>query len=388
MADYCTHRDLKDVYPHLDEFDSKTAVYNWVALATNVYSSQDSGLTTCLFNNGKNLSSYQLTSTSATPDTTITSAITSLDSTTVSLTAVTNIAAGTIIQIGTEKMFVVSIATLDATVIRGFFGTTRATALNSASVSLVGLAFDGENEWYYDSVSDVVIFYSSSDPNDLLMESGDDFATIIARYITNASYYLDSALNSVLPREQFKNADGTYDYVIIRLASLLAVYFMIIADDPENPKATALKTEVDETIDGLVNGRIKLAKDVTSDASEGVLREVTHTSGKMLPVDTRGAYTGVYDKIKIKITTAGALNVGKFTTSIKSSTGLKTTDLTPLAINGDYQELAGGLEIRFAADSADTTTWAVAANDEWELEVYGVNEEVDRGRPRTIRATR
>ncbi|MBT7349858.1 hypothetical protein HN803_03625, partial [candidate division WWE3 bacterium] len=237
MADYCTHRDLKDVYPHLDEFDSKTAVYNWVALATNVYSSQDSGLTTCLFNNGKNLSSYQLTSTSATPDTTITSAITSLDSTTVSLTAVTNIAAGTIIQIGTEQMFVVSIATLDATVIRGFFGTTRATALNSASVSLVGLAFDGENEWYYDSVSDVVIFYSSSDPNDLLMESGDDFATIIARYITNASYYLDSALNSVLPREQFKNADGTYDYVIIRLASLLAVYFMIIADDPENPKA-------------------------------------------------------------------------------------------------------------------------------------------------------
>ena len=388
MADYCTHRDLKDIYPHLDEFDSKEAVYNWVAIATNVYSSQDSGLTTCLFNNGKNLSSYQLTSTSATPDTTITSAITSLDSTTVSLTAVTNIAAGTIIQIGTEQMFVVSIATLDATVIRGFFGTTRATALNSASVSLVGLAFDGENEWYYDSVSDVVIFYSSSDPNDLLMESGDDFATIIARYITNASYYLDSALNSVLPREQFKNADGTYDYVIIRLASLLAVYFMIIADDPENPKATALKTEVDETIDGLVNGRIKLAKDVTSDASQGVLRTITHTSGKMLPVDTRGAYTGVYDKIKIKITTAGALNVGKFTTSIKSSTGLKTTDLTPLAVNGDYQELAGGLEIRFAADSADTTTWAVAANDEWELEVYGVNEEVDRGRPRTIRATR
>jgi hypothetical protein len=388
MADYCTHRDLKDIYPHLDEFDSKEAVYNWVALATNVYSSQDSGLTTCLFNNGKNLSSYQLTSTSATPDTTITSAITSLDSTTVSLTAVTNIAAGTIIQIGTEKMFVVSIATLDATVIRGFFGTTRATALNSASVSLVGLAFDGENEWYYDSVSDVVIFYSSSDPNDLLMESGDDFATIIARYITNASYYLDSALNSVLPREQFKNADGTYDYVIIRLASLLAVYFMIIADDPENPKATALKTEVDETIDGLVNGRIKLAKDVTSDASEGVLREVTHTSGKMLPVDTRGAYTGVYDKIKIKITTAGVLGTGKFTTSIKSSSGLKTTDLTPLAITGDYQELTGGLEVRFAADSTDTTSWQAAVNDEWELEVYGINEEVDRGRPKTVRACR
>jgi len=312
MADYCTHRDLKDVYPHLDEFDSKTAVYNWVVSSGDLYRADDCGLVTQLFANGKDL--------------------------------------------GAEEASKVDVGT--------------------------------EGEWYYESTTDTCYYYTSSDPNDLLMESGDDFATIIARYITNASYYLDSALNSVLPREQFKNADGTYDYVIIRLASLLAVYFMIIADDPENPKATALKTEVDETIDGLVNGRIKLAKDVTSDASQGVLRTITHTSGKMLPVDTRGAYTGVYDKIKIKITTAGALNVGKFTTSIKSSTGLKTTDLTPLAVNGDYQELAGGLEIRFAADSTDTTTWAVAANDEWELEVYGVNEEVDRGRPRTIRATR
>ena len=388
MADYCTHRDLKDIYPHLDEFDSKEAVYNWVALATNVYSSQDSGLTTCLFNNGKNLSSYQLVPTTASVDTTLAAAITTKDATSITVASTTNIGAGTIIEIEDEQMFVVTQVSLSLTVIRGFFGTARATHSDGTNVELIGLVFDGENEWYYDSVSDVVIFYSSSDPNDLLMESGDDFATIIARYITNASYYLDSALNSVLPREQFKNADGTYDYVIIRLASLLAVYFMIIANDPESPKATALKTEVDETIDGLVNGRIKLAKDVTSDASQGVLRTITHTSGKMLPVDTRGAYTGVYDKIKIKITTAGALNVGKFTTSIKSSTGLKTTDLTPLAINGDYQELAGGLEIRFAADSADTTTWAVAANDEWELEVYGVNEEVDRGRPRTIRATR
>ena len=312
MADYCTHRDLKDVYPHLDEFDSKTAVYNWVVSSGDLYRGDDSGLVTQLFANGKDLGAAQATK----------------------------------VDVGAE------------------------------------------GEWYYESTTDTCYYYTSLDPNDLLMESGEDFATLIARYITNASAYLDSALNSVLPREQFKNADGTYDYVIIRLASLLSVYFMIIADDPENPKATALKTEFDETVDGLVNGRVKLAKDVTSDASQGVLRTITHTSGKMLPVDTRGAYTGVYDKIKIKITTAGALNVGKFTTSIKSSTGLKTTDLTPLAVNGDYQELAGGLEIRFAADSADTTTWAVAANDEWELEVYGVNEEVDRGRPRTIRATR
>ncbi|MBT6046041.1 MAG: hypothetical protein HOG49_04380, partial [Candidatus Scalindua sp.] len=71
-----------------------------------------------------------------------------------------------------------------------------------------------------------------------------------------------------------------------------------------------------------------------------------------------------------------------------SATGLKTTDLTPIIITGDYQDLTGGLEVRFAADSTDTTSWAAQSNDEWELEVYGVNEEVDRGSPRTIRACR
>ena len=27
---YCTHRDLKDIYPSMDDFDIKTPIYGWI----------------------------------------------------------------------------------------------------------------------------------------------------------------------------------------------------------------------------------------------------------------------------------------------------------------------------------------------------------------------
>ena len=36
---YCTARDLKDIYPNIDEFDTKTAVYGWELSVQNKYDS-------------------------------------------------------------------------------------------------------------------------------------------------------------------------------------------------------------------------------------------------------------------------------------------------------------------------------------------------------------
>ena len=54
-------------------------------------------------------------------------------------------------------------------------------------------------------------------------------------------------------------------------------------------------------------------------------------------------------------------------------------------INGDYQSLAGGLEIRFAG-STDSTQ--AAANDEWEIEVFGRHEVVDVSSGKAVKMTR
>ena len=54
-------------------------------------------------------------------------------------------------------------------------------------------------------------------------------------------------------------------------------------------------------------------------------------------------------------------------------------------INGQYQTLASGVDIRFAGDTADTAT----LNDKWEIEFFGKNESVlDAGMPFSIRMSR
>jgi|6_EtaG_2_1085325.scaffolds.fasta_scaffold13510_2 hypothetical protein len=50
--EYCTDRDLQDVYPHIAEYDLKRRLYNWVDLTGDKYVSYNSGLVTVLFANG------------------------------------------------------------------------------------------------------------------------------------------------------------------------------------------------------------------------------------------------------------------------------------------------------------------------------------------------
>lgn len=60
---YCTHQELKRVFPQLDEFDNKVPVYGWTQLFTHsgyeLYESFDSGLVTTLFKDGEDLAPYQ-----------------------------------------------------------------------------------------------------------------------------------------------------------------------------------------------------------------------------------------------------------------------------------------------------------------------------------------
>ena len=56
---YCTHRDLKDIYPNLDEFDAKNPIYGWTEVSTNKYAAHNSGLVTQLFADGEDLGPAQ-----------------------------------------------------------------------------------------------------------------------------------------------------------------------------------------------------------------------------------------------------------------------------------------------------------------------------------------
>ena len=314
MATYCTERDLKDVFPSIDEFDTKTPIYGWVSTdTTNQYQANNTGLITQLYFDG-----IEGTSVSDDPN--------------------------------------------------------------------------ADYEYNYSSGTDSVqAFHSSKNPNDMLMESGEDWATLKTRYMANGSAYLDSRLDSNLPREQFKDQDGNYDYIIRRTSALLTASFLIRASDPASEIASALWEEANDNLESLNSGSTKLSWQVSGDSAKGIVRE-SSVSGALRITDTRGEYTGIYDKIGVKITTAGAIGTATYSVWSADSDYLgaermnnsATADVVDEKVNGQYQTLSGALQIRFSGDTAD----AAILNDKWEIEVYGRQETVDIGTPGSIRMTR
>ncbi len=309
-AIYCTHKELKRVFPQLDSFDNKKSIYGWTEVSSNKYAAHNSGIVTQLFADGEDLGPAQ----------------------------------------------------------------SAHTDLNV------------EGEWFYNSAEDVLYYYSASTPLDKLMEAGEEFTTMVTQYRTDASRYLDSMLDPNMPKEALKDKEGNFDYIIIRSTALIAANFMIKSHDPNSELANALMEEANMNIENINQGRAALSWQVSRDSSQGVVRDVTYTSGKIRPVDTRGEWSGTYDLIKVKIGTGGVFGTATYSVWIKDGDGLKNQQvITNAVINGDYQSLAGGLEIRFAG-STDSTQ--AAANDEWEIEVFGRNEVVDVSEGKAVKMTR
>ncbi len=309
-AIYCTHKELKRVFPQLDSFDNKKQIYGWTEVSSNKYGAHNSGIVTQLFADGEDLGPAQ----------------------------------------------------------------SAHTDLNV------------EGEWFYNSAEDVCYYYSASTPLDKLMEGGEEFTTMVTQYRTDASRYLDSMLDPNMPKEAYKDKEGNFDYIIIRTTALIAANFMIKSHDPNSELANALMEEANNNIENINQGRAALSWQVSRDSSQGIVRDVTYTAGQMRPVDTRGEWSGTYDLIKVKIGTGGVLGTATYNVYVKDGDGLKNQQVvTNAVINGDYQSLAGGLEIRFAG-STDSST--ATANNEWEIEVFGRNEVVDVSEGKAVKMTR
>ena len=300
---YCTHRDLKDIYPSLDEFDVKTPIYGWIEGTTNKYAAHNSGLVTQLFADGEDLGPAQ-----------------------------------------------------------------------SAHTDLNVLG-----EWFYNSAEDVCYYFDTTTggPADRLMEAGEEFSTLITRIMKNASRYVDSRIDASVPRDAFKDKEGNYDYFLVRTASLVSVYFLINAHNPGSEVAEKFLAEATFNIDQINEGNTKLSYQVSGDAPQGMVREVLapQNANALHIVDTRGGYTGIFDLIKVLITTGGAIGVAKFDVYVGDSTGLKKNQVvTAELITGQYQSIGNGLQIRFSGKNDSSVA---TADDEWEIEVLGVYETMD-----------
>ncbi len=404
---YCTHRQLKDVFPQVSSFDNKKALYGWTQEATlddfggtsnvNVWFAANTGLVTQLYQDGR-----ELTSLSANLDTKATevkSGTFSAVGTSMDVDSTTNMAANDILKINNEYIQISAVSdgdTIQYSGKRNLFGTLAQGGVADDDVFLVvdesSVDFADYGWFFYDSALDmcVVALPNNSNPNDILMEAGEDFSTLITRTTANASRYLDAKLDPNLPREQLKDKEGNYDYIIVRTSALIAATFLIRSHDPTSEVATALMEDAMGNIDSLNKGSAALSWQTTGDSSKGIIRDVTYTSSKVRPLDLKGRASGVdYDIIKVKIITGGNIGTATYSAWIKSSNGLKNTQVvTEQKITGDYQPLAYGLTIRFGGNDMSSTGTQAAANDEWEIEVAGWQEEVDNSSINSIRMTR
>ena len=394
---YCTHRQLKDVFPQVDSFDSKRPLFTFTEQdssktftnSVDIYQHSNSGLVTALYRDGNDLDSGKQTiGTSAATainngsgyNTTATSMVVDSGS---SLTD------DTYIKIGDEILLITAISTNTLTVERAKFGTTAASIDDDASVyKHFQPSVDGG--WLYDSDNDFVVMSvtDTTNPSDNLIEAGEDFSTLITRITANASRYLDAKLDPNLPKEQLKDKEGNFDYIIVRTTALIAATFLIRSHDPTSEVANALMEDAQGNIDALNQGSAALSWQTTGDSSKGVIRDVTYTSGSVRPIDTRGRWSGSWDLIKVSISssTAGVIGTAKYNVYVKDSDGLKNNQVvTEEVITGDYQPLAGGLQIRFGGS---TDASVATASNEWEIEVAGWQEEVDNSAINSVRMTR
>ena len=318
---YCSQRDVKDVYPNIDETDNKVVIRNWVETGTsNLYLARNCGLVTVLFVDGEDLGSPEA---------------------------------------------------------------------NSGVVNVNG-------EWYYDSNLDTVYYFNSaSDPNELLMEAGEDWATLIDRMIVNCSMELSAMLDARFPRpipKAFQYAEATdgsdtpeYDYIVKRATALLVAHHLLISKDPKSEDAEILMAEltnVDNSgiVDRLNDGRMKLAFETDRKDQSGDVVEVTRT-GSIYLVETTGSWSGAkFDRLKLKSTTAGVYGTCEIEIlGIGSDKLYGGTYTTSLKVTGGLQEV-NGIYFRFEGNS-------MAVNDEWHIIVRNYQENSSNAGIRTIRAT-
>ena len=237
-----------------------------------------------------------------------------------------------------------------------------------------------DNPWRYVEADDKIEYFQTSTSvatlNASIWEVGVDFSTLLQNARRNASRYLESRIDYRTNKEISKDREGLYPYIVIRCTSLIAATLLIKAHDASDPifergVLEIFEEEIDNIIDGINTGKITLTHQVTMDSSKGIIRDVVYpATGKLRPVELRGKATGLsgYDLIELKIITGGIIGTATYSVSVKDGDALKNNEVvTAEKINGDFQTLAYGLQVRFAGSTGGTVA---VANDEWEIEVY------------------
>ncbi len=237
-------------------------------------------------------------------------------------------------------------------------------------------AVDSAGDWYYDSATDALYYFnSSSNPNNLVMESGSDWSTLMNNHLYRASMELNNMLDNRFPNpipKSFIHSDtpssdtAEYDAILVKLTCyIVAVNLQRASGNWEEAEIIQEQiTNNDQTgmVDKLNKGEWKLSFETDKTDSSGDIIEVTNT-GSMNLVETYGEWNGIkYDRVQMICTTAGAYGTARMTIKVSDGTNLYGTEITDWKVTGGLDHVSNGLYARFEGN-------AMAENDRWDIEV-------------------
>ena len=392
---YATKEDLNKYFNKSSDYDNKSLITSgWTSLGNNRYIAYDVGKVTELYRDGARLQNIA-DSVTGNADTTATATALDLytdeDATlfnTVTVDSATDFPAGTYAIFGsTERFLVTSVSSNDLTVVRGQAGTTVQAQSIDTVVSTLARA-DEDGQWFQPvnlaqtEWEDYVVLYSTTDPNDLMLEKGTDSHSFMDQTLVDASLelhnYLDARYSTPIEKSKQIDIDTAVlsvaeecDPIIIKSVCYIAASNLIRAKEGASEEADyyhALVTNVDRTglVDRLNDGIYKLSIETDANDKKGKIK-YRSVAGTMDIVEIAGTYTGeLYDLLKVEIESTGAYGVSTYKTHYYGNDKLYGSTSGTDTITGGLQSLEGGsgLYVRFQGASATD-------GDIWEIEVAG-----------------
>ena len=237
---------------------------------------------------------------------------------------------------------------------------------------------NADNEFKYTESSDYVdVFLASSSTsafNASVIEAGQDWEDLKTRVTKEQADYMRSYLNRPIYKRSNSNYQGasnrTYDFVVIRCNAILTCADLIRSQDPERAaEIEELALGEDGMLTKLKRKELVMWNETSYRSESGVIAEVSinaNTTGYIEDIKMHGPPSTDYDEVRVVISTAGTFTPGttspvKYDVFTKNDNGLRMHKVLDAEImNGNYQALAYGAQIRFQAG-------VYTLNDEWSI---------------------
>lgn len=252
--------------------------------------------------------------------------------------------------------------------------------LDGAEQTSVSDTPNANNEFEYSAAGDLLKFYmgglSVSAMNAKIFESSQDWDGLKTTVCKEQADIIRSYIN----RPIYKRANTTYqgaserdyDFIIVRINAILACADLVRSQNPEKAdeiEAMALNDDGTGLLDKLKRREYVLWNETSFASEKGAIVEISlngSTTGYIEDIKLNGPPGVDYDEVRVVISTGGTFAVGTsspvyYDVYVKNDSGLRMNKVVSAEqVNGNYQSLAYGAQIRFQAG-------IFVSSDEWSI---------------------